>query len=96
VTLQCRAGETTFRIHVCDSGVGIRAEELPGLFEPFVQAAYRPGMTDGQGTGLGLSISREFAAGMGGHLLACSEQGRGSIFTLILPMTAGQPSANRP
>jgi len=90
LTLECTAGDGTVRIHVRDSGMGIPADRLHGLFEPFAQVRENDGL-HGSGTGLGLSISREFALGMGGNLVACSEPGRGSVFTLVLPRCAADP-----
>ena len=74
-------------IHVRDSGVGIAADRLEAIFEPFVQVG-RTLSGASEGTGLGLSISRDLARGMKGDLLVESELGRGSTFTLILPTTA--------
>jgi len=91
VTLECSASDETVRIHVRDSGVGVPPDRLHGLFEPFAQLRDIDGR-HGSGTGLGLSISREFALGMGGNLLASSELGRGSVFTLVLPRCAPVPN----
>jgi signal transduction histidine kinase len=72
------------RINVADSGIGIPADKLNSVFEPFVQVEV--GHTRRrEGSGLGLAISRDLARGMGGDLRATSEQGRGSTFTLVLP-----------
>jgi signal transduction histidine kinase len=90
LTLECSVGDETVRIHVRDSGMGIPADRLHGLFEPFAQVRENDGL-HGSGTGLGLSISREFALGMGGNLVACSEPGRGSVFTLVLPRREPEP-----
>jgi signal transduction histidine kinase len=54
------------------------------VFVPFMQID-APRRTHVEGTGLGLAISRDFAAGMGGHLFADSELGKGSVFTIVLP-----------
>jgi len=70
---------------VKDTGVGMSPEELRVVFEPFVQfdnALSR----EHKGTGLGMPISRELARGMGGDLVASSEPGVGSVFTLSLPL----------
>ena len=71
-------------IAVCDSGVGIPADKLDSIFEPFVQLG-RSLTTTHEGTGLGLAVSRDLARGMGGDLTVESEEGRGSTFTLTLP-----------
>ena len=83
LSLQCRAGATHVAITVCDSGVGIPADKLEAIFDPFVQVRAdlaRPY----DGTGLGLAISRDLARGMGGDLPAESRLGGGSTFTLAL------------
>ena len=72
------------RIGVQDSGIGLPAEKLESIFEPFVQLSH-PLAGVQQGTGLGLAISRDLARGMGGDLVAVSEPGAGSTFTLVLP-----------
>ena len=71
-------------LRVSDTGVGIPADKLQAIFEPFVQVG-RSLSTPGEGTGLGLAISRDLARGMGGDLTAESEEGKGSVFTLTLP-----------
>lgn len=68
-----------------DTGIGIPPDQLERVFEPFVQAHRSPGRRD-QGTGLGLSISRDLARGMGGDLTAVSTLGKGSTFTIVLPI----------
>jgi signal transduction histidine kinase len=69
---------------VRDTGRGIAPDELPTIFEPFVQVD-REGVSERQrGVGLGLAISRELATAMGGDLSVQSELGKGSIFTLRL------------
>jgi signal transduction histidine kinase len=70
-------------ISVHDSGVGIPADRLDSIFEPFVQLG-RGLTTTQEGTGLGLAVSRDLARGMGGELTVESEVGRGSVFRLTL------------
>ena len=72
------------RIHVEDSGIGISADQLERIFEPFVQVDVSPAGRV-EGSGLGLAISRDLARGMGGDLTATSVVGQGSSFTLSLP-----------
>lgn len=71
-------------ISVADTGVGIAAEKLASVFEPFVQVDQRLTRPN-EGVGLGLAISRELARGMSGELTAESAPGVGSTFTLTLP-----------
>ncbi len=70
---------------VRDTGVGISAENLARLFQPFVQADASTTRLFG-GAGLGLAITRQLARLMGGDVHAESELGRGSAFTLIVPV----------
>ena len=71
-------------IRVRDTGIGIPAEQLDAIFEPFVQVD-RGHTRTAQGTGLGLAISRDLARAMGGDLAVFSEEGRGAEFVLTLP-----------
>jgi PAS domain S-box-containing protein len=86
VAATAREGAVAFS--VSDSGVGIPANMLAALFEPFVQlrTEYSPA---NDGVGLGLAISRDLARGMGGDLTAESAPGIGSTFTLRLPSAEG-------
>lgn len=84
ITLETHAEKSTalcFRI--VDSGTGIPHAALQNIFEPYQQAGNAQKCLEG--TGLGLSISRQLARAMNGDIHAHSVEGRGSIFTLILP-----------
>jgi signal transduction histidine kinase len=84
IRLDCTADDEWVVTTVTDSGVGIPADRLESIFEPFVQVDR--GLTSRQeGTGLGLAISRDLARHMGGQLTAASTVGEGSTFTLTLP-----------
>ena len=85
VTLATEPGpQGDVHIQVRDTGIGIPADQLDAVFEPFVQVRdlRKPSAA---GTGLGLAISRDLARGMGGDLAAESAPGVGSTFTLTLP-----------
>ena len=84
VEVRCtRAGENEVTIEVEDSGPGIGADDLPRIFEEFVQLAG----SEQLGTGLGLPISRRLARLMGGELEVESRPGEGSVFRLRLPVS---------
>ncbi|MEP7001583.1 MAG: ATP-binding protein [bacterium] len=87
--IDCDATETVVSVHVTDTGIGIAAEKLEAIFEPFVQ------INDGRlgsegGIGLGLAISRSLARAMDGDLVAESALGEGARFTLTLPRTENE------
>jgi signal transduction histidine kinase len=84
VRVECVATDRTVSISVVDTGVGIVAEKLASVFEPFVQVDQRLTRAN-EGVGLGLAISRDLARGMGGDLTAASTPSAGSTFTLVLP-----------
>ena len=78
------AADATVVVCVRDTGIGVPADQLARIFEPFVQV--RADLTrTADGTGLGLAISRDLARGMGGDLTVESTPGVGSTFTLTLP-----------
>jgi PAS domain S-box-containing protein len=83
IALESRSEGETVAIQVVDTGIGIPADKLETVFEPFVQI--RQSQSISSGTGLGLAISRRLAAAMGGSLTATSDLGKGSTFTLRLP-----------
>jgi PAS domain S-box-containing protein len=84
ILVECAATPDLMLVRVQDTGVGIPADKLEQIFEPFVQLD-RGRSSSNAGTGLGLAISRELARAMGGELRVASEVGVGSTFTLSLP-----------
>jgi signal transduction histidine kinase len=73
--------ERGVEIAVIDEGVGIAPEDIPRIFEEFVQVSE----SKQPGTGLGLPISRRLAQLLDGSLTVCSTPGQGSTFRLTLP-----------
>lgn len=85
IEISCARQDALAMICVRDTGIGIPADKLEAIFDPFVQV--RADLTrPHEGTGLGLAISRDLARGMSGDLTVESTEGEGSTFTLILPM----------
>ncbi|MAM25240.1 MAG: ATPase [Rhodobacteraceae bacterium] len=84
VTLAARVTDDDVNFDVTDTGVGIPANEIDRVFEPFHQVDGTATRKHG-GTGLGLAISRDIAQAHGGSLSVASEPGKGSTFTLSLP-----------
>src|SRR5262245_10182115 len=84
LTIQARPDGDAVVLEVIDTGCGIPADVLPRLFKPFVTT--KPG-----GNGLGLATARKVVAAHGGTIEAASEPGRGSKFTVRLPVMFGEP-----
>jgi signal transduction histidine kinase len=86
VTLQLSRSGHSVRLDIADTGIGIPADELPRLFRPFAQVD--TGLTRRHGgTGLGLYISRRLATMLGGHIEVSSAVGKGSTFSVVLPVS---------
>ncbi|HLB54126.1 MAG TPA: GAF domain-containing protein, partial [Gemmatimonadales bacterium] len=83
-----RDGQVIFRVR--DSGIGMTPEQLGRVFEAFAQAEASTSRKYG-GTGLGLAITRRFCELLGGDVTAASEPGRGSTFTVRLPVDLSEP-----
>jgi len=78
-------GRDWIEIAVADTGIGMTPEQQAKLFEEFSQADAATAQRFG-GTGLGLALSRKLARMMGGDVTVASEPGKGSVFTVRLPV----------
>jgi two-component system NtrC family sensor kinase len=78
-------------IAVSDTGAGISPDDLRRIFEPFYTTKGR-----GKGTGLGLAICRELSRALGGSIEVESEPGKGSTFTVRLPLHGGESESGGP
>jgi signal transduction histidine kinase len=75
-------------IHVIDTGIGIASDQIAGLFEKFT-VIHDSSTSKYGGTGLGLALSQKLCKLMGGEIFVKSEPGKGSQFTIQLPLLAG-------
>ena len=80
------AGEDGIQVSIADTGKGIAADALARIFEPFYTTK-----AVGKGTGLGLSLSWGIVQRHQGRIEVRSEEGRGSVFSVILPVSAEVP-----
>ena len=78
------------QVMIRDSGSGIPASVLPKIFDPFFTTK-----NEGEGTGLGLSVSLGIIERHGGKILVDSEVGRGTVFTLCLPVSRDRQPAEK-
>ncbi len=92
VSLDVRCVEGKLCLSVSDTGIGISDSMKDAIFDPFTQDNHASGQQRG-GTGLGLAISRQLAELMNGSLTVRSEPGKGSVFTLTLPLVGADAPA---
>lgn len=90
LTIRTSVAEGICRIDVIDTGSGIPPAVLPRIFDPFFTTK-----NEGEGTGLGLSVSLGIVERHGGKILVESEVGKGTTFTLCLPLSRERSLAER-
>jgi PAS domain S-box-containing protein len=88
ITIRTRARDSVYAVDVEDTGCGIPNTVLPRIFDPFFTTK-----GTGEGTGLGLSVSLGIIEKHGGQILVSSEVGKGSVFTVCLPLAREQVAA---
>lgn len=92
--IRCKAsqadlnGQSWLKLEVGDTGKGIATEDLPRIFDRFYQVA-DSGIV---GSGIGLALTKELTKLMGGDIQVSSEKGKGTIFTVSLPITNQAPN----
>jgi signal transduction histidine kinase len=91
VSLRAHRDGDTLELTISDTGIGIEPDHLDRIFDPFWQVEQKATRRAG-GTGLGLSVSRRLARLLGGDVLVTSEPGKGSSFTVLLPVGPGPAS----
>ncbi len=93
ITIRLFVQENYVAVQFHDQGIGISPEELPYIFESFYRASNVGEFT---GSGIGLAIVKEFIEFHNGKILVESELGKGTIFTILLPITASEDLLNGP
>jgi CheY-like chemotaxis protein/HPt (histidine-containing phosphotransfer) domain-containing protein/anti-sigma regulatory factor (Ser/Thr protein kinase) len=89
VKLKLSAADTMITFEISDTGMGIRKEDIPKLFDSFERFNTQKTRSI-IGTGLGLPISKSCVDMMGGTIQVDSEYGHGSVFTIMVPLVAGK------
>ena len=96
VEIRCGALDDRVRIDVVDTGIGIAPEDLPKIFDRFYRVDTGRAREDVLGgSGLGLSIAKSIVEAHGGTIDVVSEVGKGSTFSVLLPLATPAPSQAR-
>jgi signal transduction histidine kinase len=83
ITVSAKVDDSYIAVSVADTGIGIPADKLSLIFEPYVQADTVRAHT---GAGLGLAISKQLVERHGGQIWVKSTEGKGSTFFFTLPV----------
>ena len=90
VRVEARVEDASLVIDVTDTGEGIAESQLPKVFEPFWRG---DAARSSPGSGLGLSLAKRIVEHLGGRIEASSQPGRGSRFTVTVPVGSSSRSA---
>ncbi|WP_420643862.1 GAF domain-containing protein [Candidatus Leptofilum sp.] len=93
IKIEGRVVDNELEMRIVDTGIGIKAEDIDKLFQPFRQIDMGTDRVH-EGTGLGLSICQQLVEMLGGKIWAESEWGVGSTFTFTLPLSVGVNDEN--
>jgi two-component system, chemotaxis family, CheB/CheR fusion protein len=93
ILLGCRRHGDRLRIEIWDTGAGIPAEQIPHIFDEYHQA---PGVAERGGLGLGLAIVRRLGELLGHAIDVRSRVGRGSVFSIEVPLVEGRAVRRKP
>ncbi len=86
IKLACTVQAEVLRVSISDNGIGVTAQALPFIFDPYVQDVHAVGF-NGVGLGIGLTVVRELVEAHGGSVTGMSEgHGKGSEFVVMLPL----------
>jgi signal transduction histidine kinase len=76
-------------VRVSDQGIGIPQQDLPYIYDLFFQGS-NIGAIGGKGRGMGLKIARDYVSAHQGEIQVATQEGQGSVFTVILPVRGGR------
>lgn len=85
ITISTLSSGENILVKISDTGIGIKEEDLPKIFDPFYTTK-----DPGKGTGLGLAITHRIIESFGGKINVKSQLGKGTTFTIILPASRGE------
>jgi len=88
VTILMTQDDQFVRVDIKDTGLGIKQKKLQDLFQPFNRLGYESSAIEG--TGIGLSLSKKLIEKMGGEISVKSEEGIGSTFSIMFPVSSEQ------
>jgi signal transduction histidine kinase len=90
IRLEIKSDERKHSISITDDGMGIEQKDIPNIFEAFRQLDGSPSRSH-EGTGLGLTLCKRFTELLGGQIVVKSVLGKGSTFTVYIPLEPSKP-----